>query len=246
MVLFKDLCVTLFIMAKTKKPIPTPFTFSKKWIIWSIAMFALAIFTAKDEIGTSKQLNMFFSVLGIFILFPYLIVNMRRMIKTRRRNKENSIPGFDEIDKSLLSPFAVTKMITGLGYAMFLLFAGSFVSTFFQKIEIIGIFGSLLLAIISAGMLYSRKYVFNGSKFWRKYLLFSLFTFILVDIGLLYWGTVATAIFFPMIFMYCLWIIIGVLKNRPTATGESPHKWLALALTFIPFVAIVLSAILIS
>ncbi len=227
---------------KAKKPIPTPFTFSKKWIIWSIAMFALAIFTAKDEIGTSKQLNMFFSVLGIFMLFPYLIVNVRRMIKTRRRNKEDSIPGFDEIDKSLLSPFSVTKMITGLGYAMFLLFAGALVSTFFQKIDLVGIFGSLLLTVISAGMLYSRKYVFNGSKFWRKYLLFSLFTFILVDIGLLFWGTVATAIFFPVIFMYCLWIIIGVIKNRPSIAGESPHKWLALILTLIPFIVIVFFA----
>ena len=94
---------------------PAAFSFSKKWIIWSVVMLALAIFAAKDQIGLNQQLNQFISVLVIFVIAPYLIVNLRRFKKIRRRKKEDAIPGFDEIDKSLLSPFTETMMISRLG-----------------------------------------------------------------------------------------------------------------------------------
>jgi len=228
-------------MSKISKPMPAAFSFSKKWIIWSVVMLALAIFTAKDQIGLDQQLNQFTSVLVIFVIAPYLIVNLRRFKKIRRRKKEDAIPGFDEIDKSLLSPFSVTMMISRLGYSLLILFTASLVSIFFQEIDLVAILGSLFLAVINAGMLYSRKYVFAGSKFWRRYVFSVLVVIILIDFALVYWGNLATAIVFPLIFIYSLLIIIGIIKNRPTTTGESPHKWLALILTFAPLVAIALT-----
>ena len=228
---------------KEKKSIPVPFSFSKKWIIWSAVMLVVAVLVASDEIGLSEQINMFVSTLAIFVIVPYLIVNLSRLKRTRKIQKEGSIPGFDQIDKSLFSPFSITKMITGLGYTLLILFIVSLISTFFQKIDLVAIFGILFMVVLSAGMLYSRKYIFSGSKFWRGYLLTSLFTIILFDIALLFWGTLATLIVFPLIFIYSLWIIIGVLKNRPAVIGESPHKWLALILTFLPLIALIVSSV---
>jgi len=135
--------------------------------------------------------------------------------------------------------------LLGLGYVMFFLFLASLISTFFQKIDFVVIFGLLFLVIVSVGMLYSRKYVFNGSKFWRKYLLAATLTIILVDFAIvLVSKIIATLIVFPGIFLYSLFIIIGVLKNRPTTAGESPHKWLALFLTLAPLVATIVISIL--
>jgi len=232
-------------MAKTKKPTPTPFTLSKKWIVWAIAMVILGTLAAKNEIGLKNQLNLFVSELGLLIFFPYLLVNLNRFRKIRKTKKEDAIPGFDEIDKSLLSPFSIVPIITGLGYVMFFLFLASLISTFFQKIDFVAIFGLLFLVIVSVGMLYSRKYVFNGSKFWRKYLLAATLTIILVDFTMvLVSKIIATLIVFPGIFLYSLFIIIGVLKNRPTTAGESPHKWLALFLTLAPLAATIVISIL--
>ena len=173
-------------MKKEKKPTPALFSFSKKWIIWSAIMLVVAVLGAKDEIGISKQLNMFVSILVIFVIVPYLLVNLRRFRKVRKKNKQDAIPGYDEIDKSLFSPFSITKMITGLGYTLLILFIVSLISTFFQKIDFVAIFGILFMVVLSAGMLYSRKFIFSGSKFWRKYLLASLLTIILFDIALLF------------------------------------------------------------
>ena len=228
-------------MKKEKKPTPAPFSFSKKWVIWSAIMLVLSILGAKDEIGINKQLNMFVSILVLFVLVPYFFINLRRFRKIRKKNKEDAIPGYDDIDKSLFSPFSVTKMITGLGYTLLILFIVSLISTFFQKIDFVTIFGQLFLISLCAGMLFSRKYVFSGSKFWRIYLIGSLITIMLFDIAFLF-GTVATVIVFPLIFIYSLWIIIGVIKNRPTTTGESPYKWLALALTLTPLVTTIVCA----
>ena len=136
----------------------------------------------------------------------------------------------------------VLRTVKWLGYPMAILFSVSFISAFFQKIEPIGILGSLFLAVMSVGMLYSRGYAFHGSKFWYYYMLGSLITIMLFSFGLLFWGTIATAIFFPIIFYSSFFPIIGLIKAQPSSGGSSPYKTLTLFATFIPLSAVIIIA----
>lgn len=136
----------------------------------------------------------------------------------------------------------VLRAVKWLGYPMSILFIISFISSFFQKIEPIAILGTLFLSVMSVGMLYSRGYAFHGSKFWYYYMLGSLTTVMLFSFALLFMGTLATAIFFPIIFYASFFPIVGMIKAQPSSGGSSPYKVIALITTFTPLIALLVFA----
>jgi hypothetical protein len=232
-----------FIMSKIDKPTPEPFTFSRKWIIWSVAMLAVAIVTARDETGTKNQINMLISVLGFFVVAPYLIVNLNRWRKIRRAAKEASIEGFADMDKSILSEYSAITMVTRLGYSMLVLFLMAFVTIFFDAVDPTAVFGLLYLIAMTAGMLYAREYALKGSMFWYFYIIIALLIIGSFSFGLLFLGTVATAFAFPLIFYSALIAVIGLIKNRPKFGAQSPNKWIAIVVLLGLLTATVVSTI---
>ena len=136
----------------------------------------------------------------------------------------------------------VLRAAKWVGYPMVLLFAVSFIASFFQKIDPVAILGTLFLTIISVGLLYSRSYAFHGSKFWFYYMFGAFSTILLFSFGLLFMGTIATAIFFPFMFYASFFPIVTMFKIGPSCGGSSPHKTLALLRTFIPLAALLVYA----
>ena len=136
----------------------------------------------------------------------------------------------------------ILRTVKWLGYPMAVLFISSFISSFFQKIEPIAILGTLFLSVMSLGLLYSRGYAFHGSKFWYYYMLGSLITIMLFSFALLFMGTLATAIFFPIIFYASFFPIVGMIKAQPSSGGASPYKFIAIISTFTPLALLLIFA----
>jgi len=230
-------------MQKQRKPAPPPFTFTRKWVIWSTAIVALGILAAKDEVGAKNQFNMLLSVLGIFIVFPYVLINVNRFLKHRKAKKEAAIAEFDQIDKSVFSLYSANQAVTQLGYVLLILFIVSLVSVFFGDIDLVAIFGIMYLISIGAGMLFSRKHAFTGSRFWYFYLIYALVIVILFDFALLFMGTFATMLIFPWIFALAAFPIFCLILKRPPFGAESPYKWQMIGVNFAILVAIGFAAL---